>query len=386
VRYGIPWYRVQPEPDAYDWSWTDRVIAHLVERGLEPIVDLVHYGTPLWLDGAFLHPDYSQRVAEYAAAFANRYRDLVRCYTPLNEPHVTALICGEAGQWPPYGTDRRGYVAVARAVCMGVLATAAALRAVRTDAVIVHVEGTGYWISDESPGGMSDADEERVHTTLELLRGRIGPGHPLADELGACGMSDAELEHFRTNPLPIDALGLNYYPDGSVHRRAADGSMPPVWGGAPYLRLAARQFHARYDLPIFISEGGCNELSAGRLEIPGSGEASHLFAPADPAAPRGDPSALRGWWFGEAIRQIGRLRQERVPVVGFTWWPLIDAISWAYFAGADALERYIEPGGLFRLWRDGDGALRREALPVAEQVRAAIAAWRPDPPPLHPDT
>jgi beta-glucosidase len=374
VRYGIPWYRVQPEPTFFDWSFTDRVIPHIVARGLEPIVDLVHYGTPLWLDGAFLHPDYPRRVAEYATAFAVRYRDLVRCYTPLNEPHVTALICGEAGQWPPYGTDRRTYVAVADAVCRGVLETAAALRAVRFDTVIVHVEGTGYWTSEEGGSVHSDPEEVRVLTTLELLSGRVDGEHPLAAELAADGLSDGELEHFRSNPLQIDTLGLNYYPDGSVHRRATDGSLLPVWGGAHHLARAVRDFHARYGHPIFISESGCNELSASRLEIPTRAEPGDR--PTGGEAPPDAPSVLRASWFGEAFDVVARLRRDGVPLVGFTWWPLIDAVSWAYATGTDELDRYIEPGGLVRLQRDSGGRLRRQPLAVAELVREAIGRSR----------
>src|SRR2546421_6975385 len=30
ARYGIPWYRVCPEPGRYDWSWTDRVLDRMV--------------------------------------------------------------------------------------------------------------------------------------------------------------------------------------------------------------------------------------------------------------------------------------------------------------------------------------------------------------------
>jgi beta-glucosidase len=105
ARYGIPWYRVNPAPGEFDWRWTDQVVPALVATGVEPIIDLVHYGTPEWLPDSFMHPDYPERVAEYAAAFAARYRDLVRWYTPLNEPRVNAWYCGRLGLWPPY---RRG--------------------------------------------------------------------------------------------------------------------------------------------------------------------------------------------------------------------------------------------------------------------------------------
>jgi len=46
VRYGLPWPRISPSPDRWDWDWSDRALDRLVSRGIKPIVDLVHYGTP----------------------------------------------------------------------------------------------------------------------------------------------------------------------------------------------------------------------------------------------------------------------------------------------------------------------------------------------------
>src|SRR5215204_5020150 len=55
LRYGIPWYRVNPAPGVFDFSWTDQVLPYLVQDlGIAPILDLVHYGAPHWLDETFL--------------------------------------------------------------------------------------------------------------------------------------------------------------------------------------------------------------------------------------------------------------------------------------------------------------------------------------------
>ena len=113
IRYGIPWYKVNPQPGVFDWSWTDAVLEYLVvAKKLTPIVDLMHYGTPLWLENQFVNAAYPRRVAEYAARFAERYASLVRFYTPLNEPAVTAAYCGRTGRWPPYLSGDDGYVKV----------------------------------------------------------------------------------------------------------------------------------------------------------------------------------------------------------------------------------------------------------------------------------
>src|SRR5918998_5492486 len=69
IRWGIPWYRVEPERGRFDWSWVDRVLPYIVEElGLEVILDLVHYGTPSWLPRSFVDPEYPAAVAAYARA------------------------------------------------------------------------------------------------------------------------------------------------------------------------------------------------------------------------------------------------------------------------------------------------------------------------------
>ena len=32
VRWGVPWYRVEPIRGEFDWRWTDAVLSHLVEE------------------------------------------------------------------------------------------------------------------------------------------------------------------------------------------------------------------------------------------------------------------------------------------------------------------------------------------------------------------
>jgi len=124
IRWGVPWYRVEPRQEAFDWSWTDQVLPYLAEElGITPIVDLMHYGCPFWLRGEFANDAYPRAVASYAAAFARRYSRLVHWYTPLNEPLITAEFCVLRGIWPPHLHGDGGFVRVLDAVCRGIVAT-----------------------------------------------------------------------------------------------------------------------------------------------------------------------------------------------------------------------------------------------------------------------
>jgi hypothetical protein len=144
IRYGLPWYRIEPEPGRFVWDWTDRVVDRLDELGLETIVDLMHYGTPLWLDNEFLNHSYPQRVAEYGAQVAERYRGRLRAFTPLNEPTINAVFCGQAGTWLPHLRGRDGYLKLGRALVRGIVATHRAIAEVTCgDATFVYVEARG---------------------------------------------------------------------------------------------------------------------------------------------------------------------------------------------------------------------------------------------------
>src|SRR6188508_3181906 len=98
LRWGVPWYRVEPLPGEFDWRWTDQVIPYMVEElGITPIIDLMNYGCPFWMRQEFINPDYPHAVATYAETFAERYKHLVSWYTPFNEPLVAAMMCGDKG-------------------------------------------------------------------------------------------------------------------------------------------------------------------------------------------------------------------------------------------------------------------------------------------------
>ena len=51
VRYGAPWRLSEPERGRFDWTLWDRALAGCADHGLEPVVDLLHFGLPDFFDG-----------------------------------------------------------------------------------------------------------------------------------------------------------------------------------------------------------------------------------------------------------------------------------------------------------------------------------------------
>jgi len=219
MRYGIPWYKVEPAPGHFDWAWVDEVIDYATAKGITIIIDLVHYGTPLWLDNQFLNASYPERVAVFAHAFATRYRHTVSHYTPLNEPRVTMDFCGLRGIWPPYLRGDDGAAKIASAVARGIVTTVEAIRAADPSAVIVHVEAAGEW-QPSTPDLAEEARllNERTFLATDLVTGRVDDRHPLAAWLRANGVDDNDLAWFAARRVALDVIGVNYYPEMSVVR------------------------------------------------------------------------------------------------------------------------------------------------------------------------
>jgi beta-glucosidase/6-phospho-beta-glucosidase/beta-galactosidase len=348
VRWGVPWYRVEPLPGEFDWRWTDQVVPYLVEElGLTPIVDLMHYGCPYWLPREFANPQYPQAVAAYAAAFARRYAGRVRWYTPLNEPLVNAELCGRRGAWPPYLRGPRGYVRVLMQLVRGIRATAAAIRAVDPAAVLVHVDAAAI-VRAAVPDLEAVAYEGRLHNFLpyDLVLGRVTPTHPLYAGLVAQGVTPRELARWADNPVPLDVMGLNFYPQWSTQEFCHDAqggvASHPVHGGELGFEAMVAGYYARYGLPIMITETSAR-----------------------------DSEVFRSEWLGTSLTAIRSLRGQGVPVLGYTWFPLFTMIDWAYRWQARPLHDYLLHLGLYRLAHPTQARDWIET-PVVPQLRGYI--------------
>jgi beta-glucosidase/6-phospho-beta-glucosidase/beta-galactosidase len=348
ARYGIPWHRVNPEPNRWEWEWSDRALERLLQLGIDPIVDLVHYGLPLWLEGAYLNPGFPARMAEYAGRLAERFRGRIRWYTPLNEPRVTAWYCGKLGWWPPYQRGWRGFVAVMLAVCRGIVATTRALHSVDPEIVPVHVDATDLYKSDDPELATEVAlRQEIVFLALDLVSGRVTPEHPLWSWLRRHGAREEELEWYSEHRIDLPLIGLNLYPMFTQKRlaRTARGlrtSMP--YAGGDLVEELGRLYWKRYGRPMMVTE----TAAAGTVR-------------------------RRRRWLEASVGAVRTLRAEGIPLVGYTWWPMFALVAWAYRQGARDARSYLVQMGLWDLDPDPGAALRRVRTPLVDAYRELVA-------------
>jgi len=343
IRYGIPWYRVNPAPEGWDWSWTDRVLDHLLSLGLTPIVDLMHYGCPLWLKREFANPHYPECVAEYAKRFAGRYGEEVRFYTPLNEPLLNAMYCGEDGRWPPALTGDRGFVTLVRQLARGIVLTQQVIRDALPEPVFVHVEATFRYAGGPEHAERIHLLEHRNWLVYDLLFGRVGANHPLYGYLEENGFSGEDFAFFQEHPAEPDILGVNYYPHLTTTAFLPDGERRNIWSGVEGIEGLIRGFHTRYKTPVFWTETSLSGPVEDRLR-----------------------------WLQESLKLVHRLRAEGLPLVGYTWWPLFSLVDWAYREGVKPAKDYLRHMGMYELEPNGkDGFLRVETAIVRAFREAA---------------
>jgi beta-glucosidase len=344
VRWGIPWHRVEPSPGRFDWSWVDRVVDRITDLGLTCVVDLMHYGTPLWLEGAFAHRDYPRRVAEYAASAAQRYGDRLHVWTPLNEPIINAVYCGERGLWPPCLTGDRGFVTVLLQVAEGVSRTQRAIADVQPDASFVHVDA-GFCYEGAFP--RRELLEERRFLGLDLPLGRVERNHALTDWLLRHGADEARLCWFRDHPVEPDVVGVNYYPAFTTVRFDGERELG-VESGVGGLEELVRLYAERYDAPVMVTETS-----------------------------RGGTVGERSHWLADSLACVAGMRADGVPLVGYTWFPFLALVDWRYRESDLPVADWLVQMGLVDLEQEPAGRLSRVPTRLVEEFRAAAVRGLP---------
>ncbi len=350
IRYGIPWYKVEPEPGTFDWSWVDGVIAYFDQhRELTPIIDLMHYGTPLWLQNEFMNGQYPKRVAQFAAAFVERYQQVTKYYTPLNEAYINAEWCGWTGIWPPYLKGHLGFMLVMNQLCKGIIYTEQAIRQIQADVVVVHVEASKKYISAEEGLEQEVALWNEIRYVMwELIQGNIDDGHPLYKWITDHGVSGQDLDWYGENAIEPDIIGINYYPQFSVNaiirETIEQEHIPqPVPGSAKELIEIAADMFQRYRKPIFITETSYRGTIEERIA-----------------------------WMEELFEACHDMAGKGIDLYGVTWFPFFDMIHWSYRTNGLPIEQNLDTFGLYTLVKQPDGTFHRVKNAAAGRFEAEV--------------
>jgi dTDP-4-dehydrorhamnose reductase len=177
VRYPILWETVAPEsPDELDFSWHDKRLKRLRDKGIRVIAGLVHHGSgPRYTN--LLDPKFPDHLARYARRVAERY-PWIDAWTPVNEPFTTARFSCLYGHWYPHLNDIDATFRATVNQCLATLRAMRAIREVNPVARLVQTEDLGKTFSTRNLAYQARLEKERGWLTWDLICGRVDEEHP----------------------------------------------------------------------------------------------------------------------------------------------------------------------------------------------------------------
>lgn len=333
LRYGPPYFSTHTAAGKYDWDFADQTFNALREQKVTPIADLCHFGVPDWL-GNFQNPDWPKLFVEYARAFAQRF-PWVRFFTPVNEIFIAATFSAQFGWWNERMKTDRAFVAALKHLCQANVMAMRAILEVRPDAIFIQSESTQYFHAEDP----DCEDAARRFNEKRFLSFDLTYGHHLNatvyEYLLDNGMTRDEYHWFLQHHVRSRCvMGNDYYAtnENLVH---ADGSISlsgEIFGYYPI----THQYFARYSLPVMHTE--TNGLGG-----------------------EDGPKWLQKEW-----ANVHRLKQDGVPLIGFTWYSLQDQVDWDTSLREN--NGNVNPLGLCNL--------DRKINPVGHAYKKLIEQWR----------
>lgn len=341
-RYGVPWRQTEVEPGRYDWSQWDAALAACERHGLEPVIDLLHFGLPDHLSG-FCDPSWVEPFLRYVDAFLVRYRDPM-WFTPINEPGITATFSALWGIWNDRRASRADYGTALGNLVRANLEAITRIRADR-DGWWIGAEGFSLFIANGNGGPGDEATQQRaadaraVQQLVWDLHFGLEPPSSVSDIVGAiddstrsriaelaCGTHHVVAGH-DVYPVAVERFDGGEIADLSLVDRAR------AYGDE------ARRWHDRYGADFWVAE------------------TSNL----------GFPHERQDEWLSALMATLEELIVEGRPVRGVCWYSRGDQYDWD--------TALVEPVG--RVTEVGLFDTDRRARPVASSY-ARVASQHAD--------
>ncbi|MDQ2891026.1 MAG: family 1 glycosylhydrolase [Gemmatimonadota bacterium] len=335
LRYGPPLFSTWTGAGRYDWSFADETFADLKRRQLFPIADLCHFGVPDWI-GNFQNPDFPKLFADYARAFAQRF-PWVQLYTPVNEMYVCAIFSGKFGWWNEQLSSDYGFVTALKHLATANVLAMRAILEVRPDAIFIQSESSEYFHAG-TPSAIAPAElmNEVRFLSLDLNYGKRVSSE-MYEYLTDNGMTREEYHFFLGGKLKRHCIMGNDYYATNEHLVDQDGSSVPSGEIFGYY-VITMQYYDRYRVPVMHTETNCRQGKTG------------------------DEAVL---WLRKEWANVMRVRNDGVPIVGFTWYSLTDQVDWD--TALREPNGNIDPLGLFDL--------DRNIRPVGTAYQTLIREW-----------
>jgi len=336
LRYGPAIHTTFLGSNRFDWEFSDLTFGCLRELDIVPILDLCHFGVPDWI-GNFQNPDFPNLFAGYARAFAQRF-PWVQLYTPINEMFICATFSAAYGWWNEQLSSDQAFVTALKNIVKANVLAMSAILDVRPDAIFIQSESSEYFHAD-NPKAIKPAEimNARRFLSLDLNYGKRVESE-MYEFLLDNGMTREEYHFFLEQNLRHHCIMGNDYYVTNEHRMSDDGSTRAAGDVFGYDEIT-RQYYRRYMLPVMHTETNINEGPTGEEAVD---------------------------WLWKQWANVLRVRNDGVPIVGFTWYSLTDQVDWDVALREE--RGTVNPLGLYDLDRN----IRR----VGTAYKQLIQDWR----------
>lgn len=336
-RMSISWSRIFPkgieeEPNQAGLDFYRNVFTELKSHGIEPLVTISHYDTPLYIEeelGGWLNRDTIKLFDRYTEVLFKEYKGLVKYWLTFNEINNLIMLKDIIPNYPKEKTAEAlqklhyQYVASARAVKRA--------HAIDPDYVVGCMIAGGpstYPLTCDPKDVMATMlhEQEGVYYTADVMvRGEYPYfAQRIWDKYGA-KLDITEEDKRELKEGRVDMLTYSYYATSccTTHEvtETAGGNftMGPKnpylqyseWGwsmDADGLRYSLNQYYERYRVPIMVVENGLGAVDV--LEADG---AIH------------DPYRIE--YLRAHIRAMEEAINDGVDLIAYTPWGCIDLIS-----------------------------------------------------------
>ena len=250
---------------------------------------------------------------------------------------ICALFSAKYGWWNEALTTDRGFVTALKHIVRANVLAMEAILDVRPDAIFIQSESSEYYHA-ENPAAIGPAE---VLNSLRFLSLDLNFGRRVGSEmyqyLTDNGMTRAEYDWFMHMPLKQHCIMGNDYYLTNEHRVAADGSSRASGEVFGYDGITW-QYYQRYRLPVMHTETNLADYGDGQASVD---------------------------WLWKQWASVLRVRNDGIPIVGFTWYSLTDQVDWDTALRQD--NGRINPLGLYDL--------DRNIRPVGAAYKQLIKDW-----------
>ena len=336
-RFSVSWSRVLPEGtgrvNEKGLQFYRDLCDALIEAGIKPLVTLYHWDLPtaLYKKGGWKNPESPIWFEEYTEVVSRALGDRIYGWMTFNEFQVFVGLGMMIGMHAPFErNDTDTLIGVTKNL---LLAHGRAVTVLRKNCpgALVGLAPTGdcYLPKDDSPEAVEEARRRSLSIRDKLFMSNTWWADPIflgrypeeAEELFGERMYRLSKEEWASVSQKLDFYGYNCYQGTMDYPPPADGYDNYAYQGCPKtafgwnftpqaLYYSSKFWYERYGLPVLITENGYagtdHVMLDGKVHDPQRQDFLHRY-----------------------LLQVKRAVDEGIPVLGYTYWSIMDNFEWA---------------------------------------------------------